>query len=119
MLARSGDIQPNPGPSTKCINRNINRSNKISAKICDQCLTVTRFRHYSCGGCGELGMPVCPYCVTLNVINNQSESNDIREYNCNVCIRNSNSSASVTVINASNNYVSTPVECVNIHCVHR
>ena len=63
-------------------------------------------------------MPVCPYCVTLNVINNQSESNDIREYNCNVCIRNSNISASVTVINASNNYVSPtmslPVESVNI-----
>ena len=46
MLARSGDVQPNPGPSTKCIKGNIIKPNSTSAINCDQCLSLTRFRRY-------------------------------------------------------------------------
>ena len=107
MLARSGDIQPNPGPSVKCTKRTINRTNKSSAKICNHCSTLTSFRRFSCASCGDLGESVCPYCISLNVINNHSESNTIREYNCNVCISN-NSNVSVTNNNLLNNLVNPP-----------
>ena len=85
ILARLGDIQPNPGPSVKCTKRTLNRSNKCSAKLCNQCLTLTSFRRFTCVSCGELGDLVCPYCITLNIINNHSESNAICEYNC-MCV---------------------------------
>ena len=88
LLARSGDIEPNPGPSNKCNKRNINRANKVSAVNCESCNTVTRLRRFSCTLCGEVGVPVCPYCITVNVVNNHSDSNKICDYKCNVCIEN-------------------------------
>ena len=45
LLARSGDIEPNPGPSNKCNKRNINRANEVSTSAvnCEKCHTVTMF----------------------------------------------------------------------------
>ena len=104
LLARSGDIEPNPGPSNKYNKRNINRANKVSAINCDSCDTVTKLRRFSCTDCGEVGVPVCPYCITLNVVNNHSESNKICDYKCNVCIEN-NSRVNALDINVYTNHM--------------
>ena len=45
---------------------------------------------------------MCPYCITVNAVNNHSESNKICDYKCNVCIENS-SRASAFDINVYTN----------------
>ena len=104
ILIRSGDVELNPGPQT-LVNkpsRLINRSNNTrhKSKKCTKCNSVTRYRRFHCNGCGVLGIHMCPYCLTDELITHCNENNKIREYKCKVCIKTSDR------INASNNSVS-------------
>ena len=89
ILARSGDIetQPGPRPPISC-----NRSNGIKAK-CLKCDTSTRFRRFVCSGCTIQGEALCPYCLTDEIINHCNLNNIIREFKCKLCIANSDNNS--------------------------
>ncbi len=95
MLARCGDINPNPGP-----NQSVQKIKYTHQFSCYVCAKGIRSRRVHCqGGCGTVAHAGCIDGITNAIFDIFSANSETIEHTCNICIHTRETSSNSVIIN--------------------